>query len=127
MERIVEGPLAVYQRHLNNGVLAYQYSAAADRAVFYPRVVCPWTGTALEWRESRGVGTVHAITWYYPKDAAAYNVVLVDLDEGFRMMSQVEPSATVAADQVKIGMRVRLKMRVKEGADNVPVFELTGE
>ncbi len=120
-----ESPMSAYQRRLNEGVLAYQYSPRAQRAVFYPRVLCPFTGSAeLEWRESSGEGTVHAVTYLYPKGEPAYNVVLVDLDDGFRMMSSVEGNGQVAADQVRIGMRVRVRIRRKPDADAVPFFEL---
>ncbi|QHE84163.1 Zn-ribbon domain-containing OB-fold protein [Hydrogenophaga sp. BPS33] len=120
----IESPMGAYQRRLNEGVLAYQYSPKAQRAVFYPRVLCPFTGSAdLQWRESRGEGTVHAVTYLYPKGEPPYNVVLVDLDDGFRMMSRVEGNQNVAADQVRIGMRVRVRIRRQDGADAVPFFE----
>jgi len=37
-------PYATYLSHLEKGELAYQFSPAANRAVFYPRVLCPFTG-----------------------------------------------------------------------------------
>ena len=53
---------------------------------------------------------------------APLNVALIDLDEGFRMMSRVEEMERSAV--VKIGMRV--KLRVKAGSEGVaeplPVF-----
>ena len=37
------------------------------RAVFYPRVLCPFTGSdKLEWRVSKGLGTVYATTVVHP-------------------------------------------------------------
>ncbi len=39
-------PFATYVSHLEKGELAYQFSPAANRAVFFPRVVCPFTGSA---------------------------------------------------------------------------------
>ena len=49
------------------GELAYQWSPEANRAVFYPRVVCPYSGSdRLEWRVSTGLGTVYATTVTYP-------------------------------------------------------------
>ena len=116
-----------YQRQLNAGVLAYQYSPAAQRAVFYPRLVCPYSGSdQLEWRESAGLGTVHAVTYLYPKGEAAYNVVLVDVDEGFRMMSRVLTPEGGAGDSVKIGDRVRVRIVHKQGEDSIPFFEPEG-
>ena len=38
-------PLATYISHLEKGELAYQFSPAAQRAVFFPRLVCPFTGS----------------------------------------------------------------------------------
>ncbi|MEF7617422.1 OB-fold domain-containing protein [Aquincola sp. MAHUQ-54] len=105
-------PLARYRAFLREGRLAYQFSPAAGRAVFFPRLVCPFTGsTALEWRVSEGLGTVHATTVVHPREGAPYNVALIDVDEGFRMMSRVD---AVAPEAVHIGLRVLL--RVAEGA-----------
>jgi uncharacterized OB-fold protein len=85
-------------------------------------VIAPKSGSPdLEWRVSAGLGTVYATTVNHPRDAAPYNVALIDLDEGFRMMSRVEE---MEPSSVKIGMRVRL--RVKPGgvgaAEPLPVF-----
>ena len=46
LAKAVESPMAVYRAHLEKGELAYQYSVAANAAVFYPRVICPFTGSA---------------------------------------------------------------------------------
>lgn len=112
--RLEASPLATYLSYLNKGVLAYQFSPAAGRAVFFPRVVCPFTGsTDLEWRESSGLGTVYATTFIPEKSGDAYNVALIDVEEGFRLMSRVEG---IAPPDVRIGMRVR--MRVRTPAEN---------
>jgi uncharacterized OB-fold protein len=121
MERMAESPLAVYQAHLDKGELAYQWSAEANRAVFYPRVICPCTGSKrLEWRVSAGLGTVYATTVTHPRDGAPYNVALIDCDEGFRLMSRVED---IAPEAVKIGMRVKFRVH-RPGGDEpaYPVF-----
>ena len=121
MERIAESPLAVYQHHLERGELAFQWSPEAEKPVFYPRVVCPHTGSdRLEWRVSVGLGTVYATTVVHPRDGAPYNVALIDCDEGFRLMSRVED---IAPDAVKIGMRVRFRLRHPGGEEPpCPVF-----
>ena len=59
----------------------------------------------------------------YRRDADPYNVALVDLEEGFRMMSRVEG---VPAEEVEVGMRVTLRVDW-EGDDPAPVFVLEGE
>ena len=122
MERIAESPLATYQAHLERGELAYQWSPEANRAVFYPRVICPFTGSErLEWRVSAGLGTVYATTVVHPaREGAPYNVALIDCDEGFRLMSRVED---IAPETVRIGMRVRFRVHRPVGDDPpYPVF-----
>jgi uncharacterized protein len=118
---MAESPLAIYQAHLDKGELAYQGSPKAGRAVFYPRVVCPYSGsTELEWRIASGLGTVYATTVTYPAQGPGHNIVLVDCDEGFRMMSRVEKIDPMA---VKIGMRVRFRVHPAEGEQPAyPVF-----
>jgi hypothetical protein len=117
MEGMKESPLALYQAQLEIGELAYQWSPEANRAVFYPRVICPFTGSdRLEWRVSAGLGTVYATTVTHPLDGAPYNVALIDCDEGFRMMSRVEG---VAPEAVQIGMRVRFRVH-RPGSDEPP-------
>jgi uncharacterized OB-fold protein len=119
-----EAPALAYRRHLENGKLGYQRCADCSAAVFYPRVLCPVCGSgALEWRESEGRGTVYATTAVHSRDRNLRNVVLVDLDEGFRMMSRVEG---VPVEAVEIGARVRFKVRQGEEDEPVAVFVLEG-
>jgi uncharacterized protein len=120
----VEAPVAAYRRHLENGKLAYQRCADCSAAVFYPRVLCPVCGSgALEWRESAGRGTVYATTAVHSRDRDPRNVALVNLDEGFRMMSRVEG---VPAEEVEIGARVSFEVRHRDKDEPVAVFVLEG-
>jgi uncharacterized OB-fold protein len=116
-----QSPLAAYIAHLERGELAYQFSPSLNAAVFYPRVIAPGTGAAdLEWRVSKGLGTVYATTVVHPQQGTPYNVALIDVDEGFRMMSRVED---VTPRDVKIGMRVKFRVHPAEGDDPpYPVF-----
>lgn len=113
-------PLGIYQAHLLNGNLAYQYSIDAGKPVFYPRTICPYTGTsALEWRISAGLGTVYSATTVHAKDTEPYNVSLVDCDEGFRLMTRIEG---LPADQVRVGLRVKFAGARKDDDGPYPVF-----
>jgi uncharacterized OB-fold protein len=114
-------PYATYVSHLERGELAYQFSPAANRAVFFPRVICPHSGSdKLEWRVSKGRGTVYATTVVHPAEGAPFNVALIDCDEGFRLMSRVEE---IAPNDVKIGMRVTFRVHRPGGEeDPIPVF-----
>jgi uncharacterized OB-fold protein len=119
-----EPPAEVYRRHLESGVLGFQRCADCGDAVFYPRVLCPLCGgNDLSWQTSSGRGVIHATTAVYRREGDPYNVVLVDLEEGFRMMSRVEG---VPAERVEVGAKVRLRVD-REGDDPVPVFVLRGE
>jgi hypothetical protein len=108
-------PADVYLDHCRRRELAYQVDTQG-RPVFRPRV-----GDGLQWRVSAGRGVVYATTVVHPRGAEAYNIALVDLDEGFRMMSAV---VDVEPDLVEVGARVRLAWR--EGDPPVPVFEHDG-
>jgi len=114
-------PFATYVSHLEKDELAYQFSPAANRAVFYPRVLCPYTGSdKLEWRVSKGRGTVYATTVVHPAEGKPFNVALIDVEEGFRLMSRVEDIDPMA---VKIGMRVKFRVHRPGGEEEpVPVF-----
>jgi len=119
-----EAPAITYRRHLENGKLGYQRCADCSAAVFYPRVLCPVCGSgALEWRESAGLGRVYATTAIHSRNRDPRNVVLVDLDEGFRMMSRVEG---VPAEEVEVGIRVRFEVHRGEEDEPVAVFVREG-
>ena len=115
-----EAPAEVYRRYLERGKLGFQHCEDCSSAVFYPRVLCPFCGVAsLLWETSSGRGTVYATTTVYRRDAEPYNVALVDLDEGFRMMSRVEE---VPAEEVEIGMKVTFAVRTGDDGP-VALFE----
>ena len=116
-----DAPLKTYIDHLERGELAYQFSPEAGRAVFYPRVMCPFTGSArLEWRVSKGLGTVHATTVVHPSEGAPFNIALIDCDEGFRLMSRVED---IPPENVRIGQRVRFRVHRPGGEEPpCPIF-----
>ena len=112
-------PAEIYRRYLESGELGFQRCAGCGAAVFYPRVLCPVCGSAeLAWETSSGRGTVYATTAVYRRDADPYNVVLVDLEEGFRMMSRVEG---MLAEEVEIGTRVAFRFD-RDDDGPVPVF-----
>lgn len=117
-------PAEVYRRYLEGGELGFQRCRGCGEAVFYPRVICPLCGSdALVWETSGGRGTVYATTAIHRRNADPYNVALVDLDEGFRMMSRIEG---IDAEEVAIGQRVTLMVREEED-EPVVVFLFEGE
>lgn len=125
MDLMQQSPYGKFLEHIKKGELAFQVCTDDGKPVFYPRVVAPGTGSdKLEWRVSKGLGTVYATTVVYNKNEAPFNVALVDLDEGFRMMSRVEDTDPL---QVKIGMRVQVRMHPgDEKQPAYPVFTPAG-
>ena len=113
-------PEAEWRAHLAEGRFMIQRSRSTGGHVFYPRIVEPGTGADdLEWVEASGKGVIHAVTLVRKKDPAdSYNVVLVDLAEGPRLMSRVDG---IAADEVCIGMDVTARI-VREGGAPLLVF-----
>lgn len=105
-------PDAVWEAHARRRELAFQVGPGGE-AIFRPRV-----GAAARWAVSDGRGTVHATTTVRPRGCDPYDVSLVDLDEGFRMMSRV---VGVPPEEVRIGARVVLEWEDRDGEDAVPV------
>ena len=117
-----KSPLTIFREHCEKGELAYQ--VAVGKPIFYPRLAAPGSGsTELEWKVSSGLGTVYATTTLFPRGDDPYDVSLIDLDDGFRMMSRVEGIDPL---EVKIGMRVKVRMVC--GNDDTapyPVFQVS--
>ena len=109
------GVQATHQAALDQGRLLIQHCADCEKHVYFPRESCPHCGSAeLEWVAPVGLGTVYAVTTVRRKlDAGGdYNVSLVDLDEGVRLMSRVENLMPL---ELKIGQRVQARVQVTEG------------
>ena len=112
------------QEHLEflaKGEFMLQRSRSSGAFVFYPRVAAPQTGaTDLEWVKASGLGTVYSTTVIRQKPPNMdYNLALIDLAEGPRMMSRV---LGLAPQDVKIGMPVRAKI-ISEDDKPFVVFE----
>ncbi len=119
------GPEQIYLDGLAAGRFQIQRCADCSQAVFYPRCVCPHCGgAALDWFSPTGEGVVYASTTVYrnAEQGGDYNLCLVDLQEGARMMSRV---AQIAPAQVRIGMRVSARI-VGDGEAAQVVFVPSG-
>lgn len=99
---------------LGQGRFMLQRSRASGEYVFYPRVAAPRSGLRdLEWVEVSGRGTVYStIVVRTRPPQAPYNVALIDLAEGPRLLSRVEG---LAPQDVRIGMPVRARVSEAEG------------
>lgn len=120
------GAQAEYEALLADGVFMIQRCHECRAHVFFPRQICPQCGeSSLEWTEPSGFGTVYATTTVCLEPHKPYEVSLIELDEGVRIMSRVEG---VSAGTVAIGLRVKLRVIQEQGVGLVvsyPVPEAT--
>ena len=119
------GVLAQHQAALAEGKFLIQQCNGCGQHIYFPREVCPHCGSdAVQFASPSGQGTVYAVTTVRrkPADGGDYNVSLVDLDEGPRLMSRVD---NLKPDEVKIGQRVTARVVVADGK-GVVVFDAVG-
>ena len=114
-----KGPDQLFQRALAEGEILLPKCDDCGAYHFFPRVLCPHChGSAISWMKARGKGRVHTTTVVRrkPERGGDYNVCVVELDEGVRMMSRVEG---IAPGEVAIDMPVTAFVGEAEGAPAV--------
>lgn len=119
----VAGADATFRKALANGQFLLQLCDACKRYVFYPRQLCPHCGEGLShWMEASGRGVVYASTTVHrsAEQGGAYNVSIIELEEGPKLMSCVAGATT----DVDIGTRVKARIAT-EGEQQFLVFEQT--
>ena len=115
------GPEAQFKAYLAEGRFMIQRSRSTGRHVFYPRVAVPGSGeTDLEWVPASGEGPVYSITVNRTREGS-YNIALVDLAEGPRLMSRIE-----GAETAPIGTRVKARIASIEGEPAL-VFDVANQ
>lgn len=110
-----QGPEAVFRAFLGEGRFMIQRSSQTGEYVFYPRPFAPGdAAAALEWVAPSGRGTVYATTLARrrPEKGGDYNVSLVELEEGPRLMTRI---VGIPAEDVKIGMAVTARVETLGG------------
>jgi uncharacterized OB-fold protein len=116
------GPQEQYFAALAEGRFQIQHCTACGRHQFFPRTLCMHCGaTDLAWTDPVGTGTVYSfsIVRRKPEAGGDYNVALIDLDEGVRLMSRVDG---VALDRLRIGMPVKARV-LRDAAQPLVVFD----
>jgi len=100
------GPMQVFEDGLARGEFRIQQCKDCGKHVFYPRQLCNHCGSSeLKWVAVTGKGTVYStsVVRRRPDRGGDYNIALIDLEEGPRMMSRV---MDVEPAEVLIGMEV---------------------
>jgi uncharacterized OB-fold protein len=120
------GVLAQHQAQLGQGLFHIQKCQACHQHIYFPREICPHCGSAdVAFVTPSGLGTVYAVTTVRRKaaDGGDYNVSLIDLDEGPRLMSRVSNCPPQA---VHIDQRVQAHVVVTDGQGVVMFNALDG-
>jgi uncharacterized OB-fold protein len=100
--------------------------AACGRAHFYPRPFCPYCwSNDVAWEEASGRATLYTYSIVHRNDLPPFNervpyvAAIVDLEEGPRMMTNVEGCEH---GDLQIGMSLVVDYRVETDEVTVPVF-----
>ena len=104
--------------------------ASCGEIIFYPRAHCTACGSLEStWHTSKGEGSVYTFSVVmqsrHPafKDLGPYAIAYVDLDEGFRIMTNIVNVSNPVTD-ISCGMRVKISWHDQgEGEIALPMFE----
>ena len=102
----MDAPGVTFQKFLQAGEIRLQQCDACRRQVFFPRTLCPHCGHgSLTWSVVSGRGVVYSTTIVRqrPDKGGDYNVAIIELAEGARLLSRVQG---IAPTEVTIGMPV---------------------
>ena len=104
------GPEKQFYDFLSDGKIKIQRNKNTGEFFFHPRVAFPGTGEReLEWVEISGKGIVHSSSCNrrLPEKGGDFNLSLITLEEGPRMMARVEG---VEPDKLDIGQKVKARI-----------------
>lgn len=114
-----------------DGELRYQFCEACAKPNFTPTAHCQSCGAGdLEWRVSKGEGSVYTYSVVRQNripgfnELGAYALAYVDLDEGFRMLTNIVGTKDPTTE-ISCGQRVRVEFEEQDSGEYpVPVFRL---
>jgi len=104
------GPIDQYLKYLAAGQFKLQRSRSSGKYYYYPRAfTLGMSSRDVEWVDVSGLGRVYSSTIVRrsAKHGGDFNIALVELDEGPRMLTRV---LGISPDEVEIGMRVRARI-----------------
>ena len=110
----------------NRGELVIQHCPRCDVLRHPPRPMCPGCRSKeLGWKKVSGLGTVYSYTVTHQaihpslRGRVPWTVIMVDLDEGVRMISHI---VDCPAEDVRIRMRVEVVFEEVEAGVTLPYF-----
>lgn len=114
----------------NRGELLLAHCTACGHVFYYPRLYCPKCGSdRLGWKKASGRGVLYSFThvhvsFYGPtwESQLPYTLVLVDLEEGPRMLSRLTGSREQTG-RAAIGQALELDF-VQVEQQKIPYFRI---
>jgi hypothetical protein len=100
------------------GKFLLPHCADTGKAFWYPRQVSPFTLGKVEWRESKGTGTIYSLS-VMKRAPQVYAIAYVTLDEGCTMMTNI---VDCDFDGLAIGQRVQVTWKPAEDGTPYPQF-----
>jgi uncharacterized OB-fold protein len=107
-------------------VLRIQRCQDCQRAIFYPRIMCPHCASdALAWFDASGRATLHSyVINHVPtpgfSEDGPYALAIVELEEGVKMMSSL---VGIPADPEHLKLDMALIVQFEDRGDHsIPVF-----
>ncbi|WP_317930542.1 Zn-ribbon domain-containing OB-fold protein [Halioxenophilus sp. WMMB6] len=117
------GPDQRFRQFLQAGEFCLQQCDQCQRYLYHPRLLCPHCGSAqLQWRPVSGEGVVYS-TSVVRSPKGDYNIALIDLAEGPRLLSRV---VGMAPEAVTIGLPVQALIGRLAEAEPLVLFQAAG-
>ncbi len=117
-----ESPEHAFLQALRQGTPKVQCCGACGKRFFFPRTHCPGCRSAdYSWVPMGPAGTVYSYSEIPAHgDRPGRNVVLVDMEDGFRMMSTCPATGP---GELRIGMAVRARVDDRAEPPRIVFFE----
>ena len=117
-----------YWEGCRQGKLLLQHCQQCQQYQFYPRLYCMQCGSAkLQWAEASGRGRIYSYTIIHRNKTpefvqdVPYNVAIIQLDEGPRMMANIVGSDN---SQLRVDLPVTVVFDPVTDEISVPRFQL---
>nr|6HTJ_A Chain A, Nucleic-acid-binding protein containing a Zn-ribbon [Saccharolobus solfataricus]6HTJ_B Chain B, Nucleic-acid-binding protein containing a Zn-ribbon [Saccharolobus solfataricus] len=108
----------LYFKYFDENKLPFIQCNKCGHKFYYPRVLCPKCGSSdIEVRFSKGLGKIFAMTKVYRKDGSYVIYGIVELEEGFRMYSNI-----IEESQADINRKVEVIFKEINGK-KYPLFK----
>jgi len=107
------------------GRLLIKRCTACGEAHYYPRTICPFSGSPdTVWEASAGLGEIYTLSTLRRGPNAPFTLAYVTLDEGPTMITNI---TDCDHDTLAIGQRVRVRFVASDGGAPYPMFTPVGD